>query len=170
MADDYLGRKMEDHLARTTVKRRPAVALNDLLARNQPCRDYDASFAVRADQLRRMVGVKETVPEARAFEFRCVLSDEAPAVMKCAGDEFAAAPNAFVVVCSVTAESRSTAIDLGIAVQSMSLKAVESGLNCLRIDNFDREALAAELDLEFEPLLILAVGRSAKRAANASTL
>ena len=50
----------------------------------------------------------------------------------------------------------------------MLLQAVEMGLNGMCIENFDREAVAAALDLEYEPLLILAVGRSSERAATAS--
>ncbi len=95
--------------------------------------------------------------------------DEAAKVARhIARDTFATPPDAFIAVCGAAEESRSTYIDLGAAAQSMLLQAVEMGLNGMRIENFDREAVAAALDLEYEPLLILAVGRSAERAATAS--
>jgi len=95
--------------------------------------------------------------------------DEAAKVARhLARDMFATPPEAFIVVCGAAEESRSLYIDLGAAAQSMLLQAVEMGLNGMRIENFDREAVAAALDLEYEPLLILAVGRSAERAAIAS--
>ncbi len=58
MADNYLGKKMEDYAARAAAPaRRPAATLDTLLARNRSHRGYDAGFKVRADQLRRIIGV-----------------------------------------------------------------------------------------------------------------
>ena len=179
MADDYLGRKMEDHLSRGgagTTPRRPAATLKTLLAKNRECRDYDPAFAVGDDRLRRIIAAGEAVgagrsaAEASRFAFRAVSErDEAAKVARhLARDTFATPPEAFIAVCGAAEESRSLYIDLGAAAQSMLLQAVEMGLNGMRIENFDREAVAAALDLEYEPLLILAVGRSAERAVTAS--
>lgn len=68
-------------------------------------------------------------------------------------------PNAFIICCSTEAESRYVDIDLGISAQSMLLQAVELGLNGICIGAFDREAIRREFALEWEPLLILAIGR-----------
>ena len=50
-------------------------------------------------------------------------------------------------------------IDLGIAAQSMLLKAVEMGLNGLIIAAFNRAKLQEALFLPYPPLLVLAIGK-----------
>lgn len=177
MADNYLGRKMEEYFERRTQPApRPAAKLESLLQRNRSVRGYDRSFAVREDQLRRIVAVNRWIPSARnqqVLRFRLVLADEAPEVLKhvvmgaalpelhlpAAGTE----PNAFIVVCSTVKESRYVDIDLGISVQSMLLQATEIGLNGLCIGAFDRSSLREALHLTLDPLLVVAIGRSAER-------
>ena len=175
MADNYLENKMEEYRART-APRKPAMTLGRLLARNRSCRGHDAGFIVREDQLRTLIEVNAAVPSARnqqVLRFRPVLADEAPRVLACVrmggalpdlhlplpGTE----PNAFIIVCSTVPEDRYVDIDLGIAVQSMLLRAVEIGLNGLCIGAFDRERIRREFSLPCEPLLIVAVGRSIER-------
>lgn len=178
MADNYLERKMEEYRARPAAKpvTKPAATLDRLLAKNRSYRGYDASFVVREDQLRTLIGVNALVPSARnrqALRFRPVLADEAPRVL--ASIRMGAAlpewhlplsgtePNAFIIVCSAVPEDREIDIDLGISVQSMLLRAVEIGLNGLCIGAFDRERIKKEFALTCEPLLIVAVGRGAER-------
>ena len=149
MADNYLERRMEAYRAQPAAQPRRAATLERLLTRNRSVRGYDARFVVRADQLRSIVSVCTKIPSARnqqVLRFRLVLE-----------------PNAFIVVCSTVPEDRWVDIDLGIAVQSMLLRAVEIGLNGLCIGAFDRDAIRTRLRLPCEPLLILAVGKSAER-------
>ena len=54
-------------------------------------------------------------------------------------------------------------MDLGIASQSMLLKATEMGLGGIVICAFDREALRRGLQLPLDPLAVLAVGKPAER-------
>jgi len=177
MADNYLGRKMEEYFERKAQPdRRPVAKLESLLLRNRSVRGYDNSFKVREDQLRRIVAVNSRIPSARnqqVLRFRLVLSDEAPEVLEyvrmgaalpelhlpIAGTE----PNAFIVVCSTVEESREVDIDLGISVQSMLLQATEIGLNGLCIGAFDRDGIRRALHLTLDPLLVVAVGRKAER-------
>ena len=59
MADNYLGRKMEEYFARQnggTAARRPGATLGRLLLKNRSHRGYDSGFLVREDQLRRIIG------------------------------------------------------------------------------------------------------------------
>ena len=167
---------MEEYRART-APRKPAMTLGRLLARNRSCRGYDAGFIVREDQLRTLIEVNAAVPSARnqqVLRFRPVLADEAPRVLACVrmggalpdlhlplpGTE----PNAFIIVCSTVPEDRYVDIDLGIAVQSMLLRAVEIGLNGLCIGAFDRERIrrpAAESLHYSHPPRILAPLRAA---------
>ena len=173
MADNYLGKKMEDHYAPTTAKRgksHPSIA--KLLLRNRSHRAYDNSFQVREDQLRRIIDVNRLTPSARnqqVLRFRMVLDNEADKVLphikmgaalpELHLPEKGSEPRAFIIICSMVEESRFVDIDLGIAAQSMLLQAVEIGLNGICIAAFDKQKIREELQLPFEPLLILAIGR-----------
>lgn len=177
MADDYLGRKMEDYRARAAAPavQRPHVTLGRLLAKNRSCRGYDAAFTVREDQLRSIIEVNTMVASTRnrqSLRFRPVLSDEAAKILPyihmggalpelhlpLAGQE----PNAYIVVCSTVAEEFNLGIDIGIAAQSMLLRAVEMGLGGLCIGSFDRNAIRDVLALPLPPVLVMAFGRSAE--------
>lgn len=179
MADDYLGRKMEEYMARKASgqsNRRPLATLGRLLLKNRSHRGYDANFIVREDQLRRIIAVNAKIPSARnqqVLRFRPVLSGEAQKVLvhirlggalphlhlPLPGTE----PNAFIIVCSTAAEDRYVDIDLGISAQSMLLQAAEIGLNGICIGAFDKERIRQEFGLEWEPLLILAIGRGIEK-------
>ncbi|WP_368149100.1 nitroreductase family protein [Alistipes senegalensis] len=179
MADNYLERKMEEYRARTAAaqgSRRPLATLSRLLLKNRSHRGYDANFIVREDQLRRIIAVNAKIPSARnqqVLRFRPVLSGEAQKVLAhirlggalphlhlpLPGTE----PNAFIIVCSTAAEDRYVDIDLGISAQSMLLQAAEIGLNGICIGAFDKARIRQEFGLEWEPLLILAIGRGIEK-------
>lgn len=177
MADNYIGKKMEDFYSgksTSLVKKRPS--LKQLLLKNRSYRGYDNSYEVRADQLQRIIEVNCATPSAmnqQVLRFRPVLSAEADKVLPhirlggalpelhlpLAGTE----PKAFIVICSTVAEGRYVDIDLGIAAQSMLLQAVEIGLNGICIAAFDKNAVKESLSLPNEPLLILAIGKGAEK-------
>lgn len=172
MADDYLGKKMEEYRARAAVNiRRPAASLGRLLMKTNDFRGFDPNFEVREDQLKRIIEVNTGILSIRnrqALRFRPVTAGEAAAVLELIHEGAASAirplphgfePNAFIVVCSAADEDRYIDIDLGISLQTMMLQAAEIGLNGLRIDDFDRTRISETLDLESEPLLIIAVGK-----------
>ena len=177
MADNYLEKRMEQYrsnsAALSSVKKD---GLSALLVKNRSTRGYDASYMVRADQLRRIVAVNGKLASARnrqPLRFRLVASDEAQKVLACVRMGAALRelhlpakgyePNAFIVVCSTIEPRKSTYVDLGISAQSMLLQAVELGLNGLCIMDFDADALVDALALPYVPLLVLAVGKSAER-------
>lgn len=177
MADNYLGRKMEEYRARKEAPvRRPAVTLTKLLLRNRSYRGYDSRFVVREDQLRTLIEVNTRIPSARnqqVLRFRPVLSDEAPLLLPLIrlgaalpelhlplpGTE----PNAFIVICSTVPENRFVDMDLGISAQSMLLRAAEIGLNGICIGAFHPARVREALRLPYDPLLILAIGKGAER-------
>lgn len=171
MADNYLEKKMEDYRASQPTKRRTAT-LRRLLLHNRSYRGYDNSFVVRQDQLRRIIEVATLCPSARnqqVLRFRPVLKDESDKVLShirlggalpelhlpFPGSE----PNAFVVICSTVDESKYVDMDLGIVAQSMLLQATEIGLGGICIGAFDHEPIKEALNLAYEPLLVLAIGR-----------
>ena len=174
MADNYLGKKMEDFLAgrNATPTKRSQPSLTKLLQRNRSHRSYDESFEVRADQLQKIIAVNTKIPSARnqqVLRFRPVLKTEAHKVLPHIklgaalphltlppkGSE----PQAFIIICSTAEENRWVDVDLGISAQSMLLQAVEIGLNGICIGAFDKEAIKSNFSLTYEPLMILAIGR-----------
>ena len=173
MADNYLGRKMEEYLSQTnTPKQKPHVTLSKLLERNRSHRGYDVNFIVRDDQLRRIIDVNTKTPSARnqqVLRFKPVNHTEAHKVLPhialggalpelhlpLAGTE----PNAFIIICSTVEESKYVDVDLGISVQSMLLQATEIGLNGICIAAFNKKKIIEEFNLELEPLMILAIGK-----------
>ena len=175
MADNYLGRKMEEYEAQKCASvRTRKVSLMSLLAKNRSTRGFDSSFKVRKDQLVALVEAARLAPSAmnqQALRYRLVTEEEAHLILPhirlggalpelnlpLPGTE----PNAFVVICS-TKEGRFVDMDMGIASQTMLLRAVEMGLNGVCIAAFDREAISANLQLPHAPQLILAIGRSAE--------
>ena len=116
------------------------------------------------------------IPSARnqqVLRFRPVLSDEAAKVLP--HIRLGAAlpelhlplpdtePNAFIVICSTVEEGPFVDIDLGISAQSMLLQAVEIGLNGICIGAFNRRKIMEELQLEYTPLMILAIGKGIEK-------
>jgi nitroreductase len=71
-------------------------------------------------------------------------------------------PSAFIIICSTVPENKWVDIDLGIAAQSMLLKAVEIGLNGICIGAFNKNAVVEEFSLQHEPVLVLAIGKGAE--------
>ena len=175
MADNYLGRKMEEYEAQKCASvRTRRVSLMSLLAKNRSTRGFDASFKVRHDQLLSLIEAARLAPTAmnqQALRYRLVAEDEAHLViphirMGAALPELnlpfpGTEPNAFIVICSEK-EGRFVDMDLGIATQTILLRAVEMGLNGLCIAAFNREVVKEALQLPLTPQLIIAIGRSAE--------
>lgn len=175
MADNYLGKKMEDFLSGKTAAPKRVMNLAKLVAKNRSYRGYDNSFVVRADQLRRIMEVIPMCPSAKnqqVLRLRAVLSDEADKVLPhirlggalrelklpLPGTE----PRAFIVICSTVAEDKYVNMDIGIIAQTMLLQATEIGLNGICIGAFDHAAVQQSLNLPYQPLLILAIGKGSE--------
>ena len=176
MADNYLEKKMEDYNAgknacsKTT---KAGASLDRLLMKNRSYRGYDNTYVVRPDQLRRIISVNTKIPSARnsqLLRFRPVTHEEAEKVvpfirlggalkdlkLPFEGQE----PRAFVVICSATpTPDHYVYIDLGISAQSMLLQAVEIGLGGICIGAFDKAKVKESLELPYEPLLVVAIGK-----------
>ena len=161
---------------RTKVKR-VGHTLDELLTRNRSHRGYNKNYVVRREELERIVGVCSKVPSARnqqVLRFRLVTRDTGADIvlrniklgaalpdlhLPFPGTE----PEAFIVICSTVPENKMVDVDLGIAIQSMLLKAVEMGLNGITIGAFNKGEIEKELDLPYEPLMILAIGKGTEK-------
>lgn len=174
MADNYLEKRYEETLGANKPKvKRIGHTVDSLLLKNRSTRGYKKSYVVSPNELERIVGVCTKIPSARnqqVLRFRLVTRDSGanqvlPLIKMGAalpdlhlpfpGTE----PEAFIVICSTVDESPLVDIDLGIATQSMLLKAAEMGLNGLIIGAFNRPKLQETLDLPYPPLLVLAIGK-----------
>lgn len=178
MADNYLEKRYEETLGSQRPKvKRVGNTVDSLLAKSRSHRGYNPAYVVSRSELERIAGVCTKLPSGcnqQVLRYLLVTRDTGadrvlPLLkMGAALPELhlplpGTAPEAFIVCCSVVPESRLVDVDLGIALQSMALKAVEMGLNTLMIGAFDRVRLREAFALEAEPLMVLAVGKGTDR-------
>ena len=178
MADNYLEKRYDEVFGsgRTKVKR-IGHTLDELLLRNRSYRGYLKDYVVKQEELERIVGVCTKIPSARnqqVLRFRLVTKESGSDIVN-RNIRLGAAlpelhlpfpdtePEAFIIICSTAPESKMVDIDLGIAIQSMLLKAVEMGLNGLAIGAFNKITIQKELELPYEPLMILAIGKGIEK-------
>lgn len=175
MADNYLEKRQEELAnAQKKVVKRNHLSLDTLLHRNRSYRGF-AAVDVSEAQLRELVGVVPLVASGmnrQALRFRLVTGADAALVHPLV--KLGAAlpeehlphpgmePKAYIVVCSAVPEDKVVDMDLGIAAQSILLKATEMGLGGIFILNFRREALQEALGLSLEPLAVLGLGKPAE--------
>ena len=171
MADNYLEKRAEElrNPRPKVVRNHPS--LESLLKRNRSYRGYDASRAVTEADLLRLLEVVPWVASgmnAQPLRFKLVYGEAAALVhplvrlgaalpeehLPHPGEE----PSAYIVVCAATS-GRVVDIDLGIAAQSILLRAVEMGLGGIFILNFKASELAATLQLPSEPLAVIGIGK-----------
>ena len=174
MADNYLERREEAlRSSGYTVLRRNTPSLEKLFLKCRSHRSYDISYVVAMRQLETIVSVNNKISSgknAQVLRFKLLTAESGgrdfcrflhlggflPELhLPVPGTE----PQAFIVVCSEVPENSTVDIDLGISLQSMSLKAVEIGLNALIVRAFDRQEVKNALNLTLEPLAVLAVGK-----------
>ena len=181
MADNYLEKRYEEVFGRDGKGGKPKAparpSLDRLLLLDRSFRGYDKSYVVHRRQLDALIAVNPKVASSinlQRLRFRPVVKGpEADLVnqyirmgrglpelhLPFPGTE----PEAFIIVCSTVPENPGIDIDLGISLQAMTLKAVEMGLGCLIIRNFDREPIREGLGLPLEPVCVLAVGKPAEK-------
>ena len=175
MADNYLEKKYEELQEKRPVIKRNHPSLDTLLRRNRSYRGYDPSRVVTREELMKLVEVTTLVPSGKnqqALRYRLVTEEDSDKVLPLIrlgaalpelhlpfpGTE----PRAFLVICSTIPENPVLDIDLGIAAQSLLLKAVEMGLSGIIIRAFDPAKLQEALSLPLTPLLVIAIGKGAE--------
>ena len=176
MADNYLEKRQQE-----LAEKRPKVvhnhpSLDSLLKRNRSYRGYDVSRPVTKADLLKMLEVVPWVASgmnAQPLRFRLVTGADTVRVhplvklgaalpqeqLPHPGEE----PSAYIVVCSTVPENRVVDMDLGIAAQSILLKAVELGLGGIFILNFKPAELSAALQLPLQPLGVIGIGKPSER-------
>lgn len=176
MADNYLEKRAQELQQKRKVVVRRSASLESLLKRNRSFRGYDRSVEVGPEQLMEMVKTVTWVASgmnAQPLRFRLVTGEDAAKVhplvklgaalpeehLPHPGEE----PSAYIVICSTVDENRIVDMDLGIAAQSILLKATEMGLGGIIILNFKADAVQAALSLQMKPLAVLGIGKPAER-------
>jgi len=174
MADGYLEKRYEEVFgkgAKKTVVKHTSIEI--LMEKNRSYRGYQKDFVVKRDMLERIVAVNTKIASAKnqqVLRFKLVTKETGADIilqnMKLGGllPELhlpfeGTEPEAFIIICSTVPENKFVDIDLGIAAQSMLLKATEMGLNGIMIGAFNKAKLTEAFQLPFEPLLMLAIGK-----------
>lgn len=175
MADNYLERREEALKEKRPVVRRVNTSLDTLLKRNRSYRGYDKSRKVTLEELRQIVAVTTLVGSGKNLQrlrYRLVTGEDAAKVLPnivlgaALPEEHlpkpGTEPEAFIVACCTGEEDKVVDIDLGIAAQSMLLKATEMGLGGIFILNFRAEAIREALSLPSRPIAVIAIGKGAE--------
>ena len=178
MADGYLEKRFDELMsgkAKKAVVRHKSI--DSLVKKNRSYRGYDKSFVVKRGMLERIVAVTAKAPSAKnkqVLRYRLVTKgEEADFVLQhiklggmlpelhlpFAGTE----PEAFIIVCSTVPEDKFVDIDLGIAMQTMLLKATDMGLNGIIIGAFNKAKITERFALPYEPLAIVAIGKAGEK-------
>ena len=171
MADNYIEKREAELKERRPKVVRVNKSIDTLLRSNRSYRGY-AAVPVTEEQLRSIVGVYRYVPSgmnAQPLRFRLVTGADTEKVhplvklgaalpqehLPHPGEE----PRAYIVICATGPENRVVDMDLGIAGQSMLLKAADMGLNGIFILNFQADALQQALALPLRPLAVIGLGK-----------
>ena len=177
MADNYLENREEELRNYHPKKKifRIVQSLDTLLKRNRSYRGYNHDYTVSEEKLKEIVSVVSLVPSgmnAQRLRFRLVPTEQAHIIhpliklgaalpnerLPYPGTE----PQGYIVVCADGGHSKIVDIDLGIAAQSMLLKAVDMGLNGIMVLNFKPEEVKAALKLPLEPIMVIGIGKGAE--------
>lgn len=184
MADNYLEKRYSEVFGSGARKvTRINQSLDSLLVKNRSTRGYNREHPVRMQDLRKIVEVCTRVASARnqqILRFRLVsASDPDTAAVEEKMRSYihlgAALPQEHLpkegleplayIICCAPVEDRFVDMDLGIAVQSMLLKATEMGLNGCFICAFDAKRVAEDAGIpqDLKPLALVAIGKSAEK-------
>ena len=152
------------------------ISLESLLKKNRSYRGYDPSRVLTEDELKQIVQATTLAASGmnkQRLRYRLVTKEEADKILPniilgaALPEEHLPHPGteplAFIVVCATEAENKIIDIDLGIAAQSMLLKAVEMGLGGIFILNFRGEAIREALALPQAPIAVIAIGKPAEK-------
>lgn len=177
MADNYLEKKYEEFKSgQKKAVLKAGISLDTLFTRNRSYRGYNKDYVVKMAQLERIAGVCTKIASARnqqVLRFKLLTKEnggrDVLPLIKLGGSlpelhlPFPGTePEAFIIVCSTVPEGKYVDFDLGIACQSMLLKATEMGLGGIIICAFDKETVRKQFDLPLDPLAIIAIGKPAE--------
>ena len=177
MADNYLENRYNEVFGTTKVTKRVGHTLDELLTKNRSTRGYYKPYVVKRDELERIVSVNTKLGSGcnrQVLRFRLVTKDTGSEKvlenikMGAALPELHlpfpdTEPEAFIIVCSTVGDDKLALIDLGMSLQTMSLRAVEMGLNTLIVGAFNKQKIKEAFNLPCEPVAVLCVGKGIEK-------
>jgi len=177
MADNYLERRQQElQDKRPTIKHTCGPSLDSLLKKNRSYRGFDQSRIVTEEDLKQLVSATTLVASGmnrQRLRYRLVTGEDAAKVLPhitlgaALPEEHlphpGSEPGAFIIVCATEPENKVIDIDLGIAAQTMLLKATEVGLGGIFILNLRAAAIQQALELPSLPLAVIAIGKPAEK-------
>lgn len=177
MADNYLENRYNEVFGTKKVTKRVGHTLDELLTKNRSTRGYYKPYVVKRDELERIVSVNTKLGSGcnrQVLRFRLVTKDTGSEKvlenikMGAALPELQlpfpdTEPEAFIIVCSTVGDDKLALIDLGMSLQTMSLRAVEMGLNTLIVGAFNKQKIKEAFNLPCEPVAVLCVGKGIEK-------
>ncbi|MCR4815604.1 MAG: nitroreductase family protein [Bacteroidales bacterium] len=177
MADNYLENRYNEVFGTKKVTKRVGHTLDELLTKNRSTRGYYKPYVVKRDELERIVSVNTKLGSGcnrQVLRFRLVTKDTGSEKvlenikMGAALPELHlpfpdTEPEAFIIVCSTVGDDKLALIDLGMSLQTMSLRAVEMGLNTLIVGAFNKQKIKEAFNLPCEPVAVLCVGKGIEK-------
>ena len=177
MADNYLEKRYDEVFGKKTVTKKVGHTLDELLTRNRSTRGYKKEFVVSEELLKQIVSVNTKIGSGcnrQVLRFKLVTRDTGAdkvlenIKMGAALPELhlpfpGTGPEAFIIVCSTVGDDKLALIDLGMSLQTMSLRAVEMGLTTLIVGAFNKAKLKEAFSLPCDPLAVLCVGKGIEK-------
>ena len=177
MADNYLENRYNEVFGTKKVTKRVGHTLDELLTKNRSTRGYYKPYVVKRDELERIVSVNTKLGSGcnrQVLRFRLVTKDTGSEKvlenikMGAALPELHlpfpdTEPEAFIIVCSTVGDDKLALIDLGMSLQTMSLRAVEMGLSTLIVGAFNKQKIKEAFNLPCEPVAVLCVGKGIEK-------
>lgn len=177
MADNYLEKRYNEVFGRKVVTKKVGLSFDQMLLKNRSTRGYNKDFVVSENMLRQIVSVNTKIGSGcnrQVLRFKLVTRDNGSEKvlqnirMGAALPELelpfeGTEPEAFIIVCSTVGEDKLALIDLGMSLQTMSLRAVQMGLNTLIVGAFNKNNIREAFNLPYEPLAVLCVGKGIER-------
>lgn len=124
---------------------------------------------IEKEDIEKMVEAARLAPSAKNLQPWKLVIVQDPEVLEelvtpCQGQEFVSESGAFIV--GMVDNSKWSEVDLTIAMDHLSLEAVELGYGTCWIGAFDKDGLEKKLDLpeNYEPLVCMTVGVPAERS------
>lgn len=174
MADNYLEKKMEEFKAMPSAgvasknSHKHTAALARLVAANRQCKSFNNKIIVREQHLRELIKFAsdsqpeeiQYYPTVNAGEVSAILDflkNQNPSLLNFENPE--KLPKSFILIGSGCSDSNEIYFISGVLSNIITLRATEMGLNGSYAMLEDPKKLAGTLNLEFRPLIAIAIGK-----------
>lgn len=184
MADNYLEKKMEEFRsmpqsgASGRSSHKTSATLSKLVARNINFKSFNNKIIVRQQHLKELISFSQNRQSNVPIDFCSITEQDKAAILQNLLKKTAPEwldysipqelPQAFIIIGYSTEDSTEnnkgidltdTFINIGITLNQIMLRAVEMGLNASYTTDINTSELAAELNISFQPAIVVAIGK-----------